>query len=107
MASVSCEPNGVYAMSARRMIQAVFAVGLVVIGGAAGASPSVVFAAQPNGQVLNVTVTSSRVSLTVREAPLAEVLAAVARQAGVKIVLSGGRHGRTMRAPAGYGERGR
>ncbi len=71
------------------MIQAVFAVGLVVIGGAAGASPSVVFAAQPNGQVLNVTVTSSRVSLTVREAPLAEVLAAVARQAGVKTVLSG------------------
>jgi hypothetical protein len=65
------------------MIQAVFAVGLVVIGGVAGASPSVVFAAEPNRQVLNVTViTSSRVSLTVRGAPLAEVLAAIGRQAG-------------------------
>jgi len=51
------------------MIQAVFAVGLVVISGVAGASPSVVFAAQPNGQVLNVTVTSSdpRVSVTGRD----------------------------------------
>jgi Fe2+ transport system protein FeoA len=64
------------------MIAAVFVVGLVVIGVAPGASPSVVFAAPPNGQVLNVKITSSRVSLTAREAALAEVLAAIGRQAG-------------------------
>jgi hypothetical protein len=70
------------------MIKAVFAIGSIVVSGVAGVPPSVVLAAQPNGQVLNVTVTSSRVSLTAHEAPLGEVLTAIGQQAGVKIVLT-------------------
>jgi HEAT repeat protein len=39
------------------------------------------------GQILEVTATPSHVSLTAREAPLADVLKAIGQQAGVKIVL--------------------
>jgi HEAT repeats len=71
------------------MIQAVLVVAMLMIDGAPGVSPSFVFAAQRTGQVLSVTVTSSRISLVAREAPLAEVLAEIGRQAGVKTVLAG------------------
>jgi hypothetical protein len=84
---VSCEPNKMYATSARQRIQAMFAIGFVVI--LAGVVPTVVFAAQPTGKVLNVTVTASRISLIAREAPLANVLTEIARQSGVKLVLAG------------------
>src|SRR5262245_4725189 len=63
----------------------------------AGASPvmsnaeknfaSVSFAAQPRRELLEVTVKSARVTLNTRGAALADVLAAIGRQAGVKVVL--------------------
>jgi HEAT repeats len=81
--------KGVSAMSTRRAARAVFVVVLLVIGSAVGTAASVAFAAQPKGPVLDVTVTSSRISLTARETPLADVLAAIGRQAGVKMVLRG------------------
>jgi hypothetical protein len=46
--------------------------------------------AQPADQILEIAVTpSSRVSLTARETPLADVLRAIGEQAGVKVVLRG------------------
>jgi hypothetical protein len=48
---------------------------------------SVAFAAQPRREILDVTVKSTRVTLNARSAALADVLAAIGRQAGVKVVL--------------------
>ena len=48
---------------------------------------SVSFAAQPRRELLEVTVKSARVTLNTRGAALADVLAAIGRQAGVKVVL--------------------
>lgn len=81
--------NDVSAMSTRRAARTVLVVVLLVAGSAAGTAASVVFAAQPAGPFLTVTVTSSRMSLSAREAPLADVLAAIGRQAGVTMVLRG------------------
>lgn len=65
--------------------RAVFAVVSLVMGssGAGAAGPI----APPPIQGLEVTVTSSNVSLMARETPLADVLRAIGQQAGVKIVL--------------------
>jgi hypothetical protein len=46
-------------------------------------------AATPRAGALEVLVASSRVTLNAREAPLAELLAAIGQKAGVKIVLLG------------------
>jgi hypothetical protein len=62
------------------------AVSLVMAdGGAVVAGPI----APGQGQVLEVSVTSSRVSVAVRETPLADVLTAIGQKAGVKVVLHG------------------
>jgi hypothetical protein len=72
-------------MSGSWMIRAVFAVvALLVYASDAGAAGPT---ASPPGQVLEVTATTSHVSLTARETPLADVLRAIGQQAGVKIVL--------------------
>jgi HEAT repeats len=72
-------------MSGRWTVLAMFAVVPLLIDsrGAEAASPT----ASPPGQVLEVTATTSHVSLTARETPLADVLKAIGQQAGVKIVL--------------------
>jgi hypothetical protein len=64
-----------------------FAVALLGMSSAEGTFVSVAFAAQPRGEILDVTVKSGRVSLDARGAALADVLAAMGRQAGVKVVL--------------------
>lgn len=76
-------------MSTRRAARAVCVVVLLVIAGAGATAIPGALAAQPNGPVLNLTVTSSRISLTAREMPLSDVLAAISRQAGVRMVLRG------------------
>jgi hypothetical protein len=81
--------KGVSAMSTRRAACAVFVVVFLVVGSADAIAAPGALAAQPKGPVLNLTVTSSRISLTARETPLADVLAAIGRQAGVKMVLRG------------------
>jgi HEAT repeats len=63
------------------------AVALLSMSSGAGPFASVTLAAQPKGQILDVTVSESRVSLVARQAPLADVLGAIGRQAGVKVVL--------------------
>src|SRR5262247_2377838 len=72
-------------MSGHWTMRAVIAVAALAMGtsdaGAAGAT------AFPPGQVLEVTATTSHVSLTARETPLADVRKAIGQQAGVKIVL--------------------
>jgi HEAT repeats len=74
-------------MSPRRTTAALCAVvSLAIVGGARAASSGAI-GAQPTSQILDVTVTSSRVSLTAREIPLADVLTEIGRQAGVKMVL--------------------
>jgi HEAT repeats len=72
-------------MSGHWTVRAVFAVVSLVMGssGAGAAGPI----APPPSQILEVTVTSSHVSLMARETPLADVLRAIGQQAGVKIVL--------------------
>jgi HEAT repeats len=81
--------KGVSAMSTRRAARAVFVVVLLVIGSADAIAAPGALVAQPKGSVLNLTVTSSRISLTARETPLADVLAAIGRMAGVKMVMRG------------------
>jgi len=76
-------------MSTLRAFRTVSVVVLLVIGSAVGTAASVAFAAQSKVPVLSLTVTSSRISLSARETPLADVLAAIGRQAGVKMVLGG------------------
>jgi hypothetical protein len=66
---------------------AVLAVASVAMSSAGGTFASVSFAAQPRREILDVTVRSSRVTLNARGAALADVLAAIGRQAGVKVVL--------------------
>jgi HEAT repeats len=79
--------NGGSAMCAQAAPGPAVAVALLAMSSAAGPYASVALAAPPDGQVLDVTVESSRVSLVARDAPLADVLAAIGRQAGVKVVL--------------------
>jgi hypothetical protein len=79
--------NGGNAMLLRPATGTAVALALLAMSSTAGPYASVVFAAQPRGQVLDVTVDASRVSLVAREAPLGDVLAAIGRQAGVKVVL--------------------
>jgi HEAT repeats len=74
------------AACARPAPGAAVAVALLAMSNA-GPYVSVALAAQPEGQILDVTVSSSRVSLVAREVPLADVLAAIGRKAGVKVVL--------------------
>ena len=62
---------------------------LLEVTPAAGMTASGAFAAQPAGSHLEVKATSSRVNLSVHGVPLGDVLAAIGRQAGVKVVLSG------------------
>ena len=66
---------------------AAVAVALLAMSSTAGPYASVAFSTPPKSQVLDVTVESARVSLIAREAPLADVLAAIGRQASVKVVL--------------------
>jgi HEAT repeat protein len=74
-------------MSPRRTTAALCAVvSLAIVGGARAASAGAI-GAQPTSQILDVTVTSSRVSLTAREMPLGDVLKEIGRQARVKMVL--------------------
>jgi hypothetical protein len=74
-------------MSPRRTTAALCAVvSLAIVGGARAASAGAI-GAQPTSQILDVTVTSSRVSLTARETLLRDVLTAIGQQSGVKIVL--------------------
>jgi HEAT repeats len=61
----------------------------LVIGAAAGTVGAVAHAAQATGQVLDLTVMSSRITLSARDVPLADVLTAIGRQTGVKILLQG------------------
>jgi HEAT repeats len=72
-------------MSSRWTVLAMFAVATLLIdsraAGATGPPTSL------PGQVLEVTATSSHVTLTARERTLADVLNAISQQAGVKIVL--------------------
>lgn len=70
-------------------VRSAFRFLLLVIGSVAASAASPAFAAQPDGHVVKVTVTSSRVSLTARETPLDDVLAAIGRRSGVKMVLRG------------------
>lgn len=67
--------------------EAVAPVALLSMSSAEGTFVTVAFAAQPKGEILDVTVKSGRVSLDARGAALADVLAAIGRQAGVKVVL--------------------
>ena len=80
--------RGVPAVSARRVARSTF-VFLLVIGSAAGAGASGAIAAEPTGPVLEVIATSSHISLSARDVPLADVLAAIGREAGVRMVLHG------------------
>jgi hypothetical protein len=66
---------------------AVLAVAARAMSSAGETFASVAFAAQPRREILDVTVKSSRVTLNARGAALADVLAAIGRQAGVKVVL--------------------
>jgi hypothetical protein len=52
-------------------------------------APAFAAAADSPGQTLDVTVTSGRLSVRVHEARLADVLEAVGRQAGVRVMLRG------------------
>ena len=61
--------------------------GAVFVADAEQTFASVAFAAQPRRDILDVTVKSARVTLNTRGAALADVLAAIGRQAGVKVVL--------------------
>jgi hypothetical protein len=81
--------KGESAMSARRAARSTFVLFLLVIAGAAGTAASGAFAAQRTGPILELSATSSRISLSARDVPLADVLTAIGRQAGVRMVLRG------------------
>src|SRR5262249_57247788 len=75
------------ASCARPTTGAVLAVALPAMSNGEEAYASVAFAAQPKREMLEVTVKAARVSLNARGAALADVLAAIGREAGVKVVL--------------------
>jgi HEAT repeats len=79
--------NDESALCARPTTGSTVAVALRTMSSSGESFVSVAFAAQPRDAILDVTVRSSRVSLKVRGAPLADVLGAIGRQAGVKVVL--------------------
>lgn len=60
---------------------------LPTVSKASGSPVAVSFAGRPKGQVLTVTVRSARVSVSAQNAPLADVVAAIGRQAGFNVVL--------------------
>jgi ribosomal protein L25 (general stress protein Ctc) len=76
-------------MSSRRTAVTLCLVfSLAIVGHPQAANPGAI-GSQPTSRILDVTVTSSRVSLTARETPLRDVLTAIGQQSGVKIVLYG------------------
>jgi HEAT repeats len=79
--------NDESAMCARPTTGSTVAAALLPMSSAGDSFVSVAFAAQPRDAIVDVTVKSSRVSLSARGAPLADVLGAIGRQAGVKVVL--------------------
>jgi HEAT repeats len=62
---------------------------LLAVTGTVGVGAALALAAKPQGQVLEVAVKSGRLSVRAHEAPLAGVLEAISRKAGVKILLHG------------------
>lgn len=79
--------NDVSTSRARPTNGAVFVAASPAMSDAEKTFASVAFAAQPRRDMLEVTVKSTRVTLNTRGAALADVLAAIGRQAGVKVVL--------------------
>jgi hypothetical protein len=79
--------NDVSTSCARPTNGAVFVAASPAMSDAEKTFASVAFAAQPRRDMLEVTVKLARVTLNTRGAALADVLAAIGRQAGVKVVL--------------------
>lgn len=68
---------------------ALYAGVALVIAGTVAAPSSVVLEAQQASRGVKVVVVASRISLTAHDAPLADVLTAIGREAGITVVLKG------------------